>query len=122
MLGSAAHARVPSLLQGFDVFVAMSRQESFGVAVAEASAAGLPVVASNVGGLPEVVVDGETGFLVQSGDAEALAGCLDRLLADEALRDRMGAAGREFVARHFDWEDSVTQMMSIYGQLREARN
>jgi glycosyltransferase involved in cell wall biosynthesis len=66
--------------------------ESFGIVALEAAAAGKPVVASNVGGLPDVVVDGETGFLVPPGDVAALRQALERLLGDSPLRERMGAA------------------------------
>ena len=65
-------------------------------------AAGLPVVATDVGGVAESVVDGETGLLVPPGDPGALAAALDRLLTDSALRLRLGTAGRERARRHFD--------------------
>jgi phosphatidyl-myo-inositol dimannoside synthase len=77
-----------------DVFVMPSRQEGFGIVFLEAMAAGKPVVASPHGGAPEVVRDGETGFLVEYGNVSALAMRLSTLLADEDLRRRMGAAGR----------------------------
>jgi glycosyltransferase involved in cell wall biosynthesis len=78
-----------------------SLHEGLGVAALEAMAAARPVVASRVGGLAEVVVDGETGALVPPGDAEALARALGRLAADPSLRARLGAAGHaRVVARH----------------------
>ncbi len=72
------------------------------MSVLEAMAAGLPVVASDVGGVAEAVADGETGVLVAPGDVEALAGALERLLVDERLRRAMGSAGRARAAAHFD--------------------
>ena len=72
------------------------------MSVLEAMAAGLPVVASDVGGVAEAVADGETGLLVAPGDVDALAGALERLLADAALRRAMGSAGRARAASHFD--------------------
>ncbi len=83
---------VPALHR-FDVFVLPSHNEGMGRAAVEAMAAGLPVVASRVGGVPDVVQDGQTGLLVPPGDPEALAAALDRLLQDEALRMAMGEAG-----------------------------
>jgi glycosyltransferase involved in cell wall biosynthesis len=97
-----------------DIFVVPSLQESFGVAAVEAAAAGLPVLASNVGGLPEVVVDGETGFLVPPADVEALSGRLSQLIADPALRQRMGQAGCTFIKAHYDWKANAAQMESLY--------
>ena len=72
------------------------------MSILEAMAAGLPVVASAVGGIPEIVRDGETGLLVPPGDADALAAALGRLLDDDGLRRRLGAAGRERALDEFD--------------------
>jgi glycosyltransferase involved in cell wall biosynthesis len=95
-------ADVPELLADSDVFVLSSRSEGLPVSVLEAMAAGLPVVASRVGGLDELVVDGETGILVPSGDHEALAAALAPMVEDRELRRRFGVAGRSRAEALFD--------------------
>jgi L-malate glycosyltransferase len=116
VLPAVPHPEVPRLLRRIDIFAMPSYQESFGVAAVEASACGLPVVASRVGGLPEVVVDGKTGILVPPGDTKALAGALDELIASPELRDRLGRAGRAFVEEHYEWEHCVDLMEQVYAE------
>jgi glycosyltransferase involved in cell wall biosynthesis len=105
---------VTSLLARSDVFVLVSRSEGLPLSVLEAMAVGLPVVASRVGGIPEVVVDGETGLLVLAEDAEQLAAALDRLLNDDALRRRLGEAGRTRVREHFDLDSVRRAHIDLY--------
>ena len=90
------------LVAASDVFVLPTEGDVHSIASIEAMAAGLPVVATDVGAIPEVVVDGETGFLVRPGDGAAVREALDRLIADEGLRRRMGERGRERAAALFD--------------------
>ena len=119
-VGAVPHAEVPAWLQRLAVYVAPSRRESFGVAVLEASACGLPVVVSNVGGLPEVVEHGVTGYVVPAADDAALADALRRLCADEALRARMGAAGRARVLERYGWPASLDAMLRCYDRVLTA--
>ena len=114
-----ARADVSALLARSDVFVLSSRSEGFPVSVLEAMAAGLPVVATDVGGVAVAVVVGETGFLVPAADSEALARALERLVLDGELRRRLGAAGRARALSLFD----VSGYRAAYGELywRELR-
>ncbi len=116
-VGGIPHSQMPLALQQMDIFVAPSRQESFGVSVLEASACERPVVASHVGGLPEVVQHGVTGLLVPPGDVQALASALAQLVQDAPLRQAMGAAGRRLVQQHYSWPTCVATMMAVYQQL-----
>ena len=97
-----ARRDVPELLAGADLFVLSSRSEGLPVSVLEAMAARLPVVATDVGGTAELVVEGETGFLVPPADPEALADAVEQLLRNPELRDRLGAAARRRAERLFD--------------------
>ncbi len=118
--GELAHHDVPALLQRLDVFAMPSTWEGFGVGAIEASAMQLPIVASDIHGIPDVVVDGETGILVPPADPPALAAATARLASDPALRQRMGAAGRAFVERHYDWSDNAALMEALYASMTAA--
>lgn len=113
-LGRLDHDAVPRFLQSLTVFAMPSRAESFGVAALEAQACGLPVIASDVGGLPDVVRDGITGALVPPEDPSALARALIDLLAEPQRQRAWGAAGRTWVIERYTWDDSVDRMMAVY--------
>lgn len=115
-LGRVPNADVPNVLRSLDVFVALSNRESFGVAVLEASACGLPVVVSNVGGLPEVVRDGITGFVVPPNDPQAAADRILQLALDDTLRSTLGLNGRKFVVEHYEWNVCSERMESVLRQ------
>ncbi len=116
--GRVPHEAVPRFLQQLSVFAMPSRAESFGVAALEAQACGVPVVASRVGGLPEVVRHDETGLLVPPDNPQALAEAIAALLLDHERRVVMGAAARRSVATRYRWEDSVGMMEDVYRQAR----
>jgi glycosyltransferase involved in cell wall biosynthesis len=99
-----------------DVFVHTSRWEGFGIVLLEAMLAGLPVVATSVSAVPEVVVDGVTGALVPAGDAEAVSRELTRLLGDEELRRRMGRAGRDRARSEFSVARMADRTIDVYRQ------
>jgi glycosyltransferase involved in cell wall biosynthesis len=105
---------VPALLAGCDVFCLPSSIEGLPLVVLEAMAQARPVVATAVGGTPELVVDGETGVLVPAGDADALAEALDRLLRDPERARRLGEAGRRRVAAEFDADTLAERVLSLY--------
>jgi glycosyltransferase involved in cell wall biosynthesis len=96
------------------VVVCPSRREGYGVVAREAMAHGRPVVASAVGGLLDAVDDEQTGLLVPPGDAAALRTAIERLLADRALRARLGAAARERAAERFSWAASTAATLDVY--------
>ena len=107
-------ADVAEVLQGSDVFLLPSETESFGLGALEAMACGVPVVASNVGGLPEVVLDGKTGFLAPVGNLEEMAKQVRRLLTDADLHARMSRAARARVEAHFQLEPATDRYQAVY--------
>lgn len=112
---------VPAILASSHVFVLSSRSEALPVSILEAMAAGLPVVASRVGGVPELVVDGETGLLVPAGNPRALAAALESLVDDPVLRARLGAAGRARVEEQFRLDSSLEAHLDLYRRALAAR-
>lgn len=113
-VGAVPHNDVPGWLNKLDVYVAMSREESFGVAVIEASSCGLSVVVSDAGGLPEVVINNETGLIVPRNEVHELYCALKKLVLDEALRKTMGKAGVEFIKKNYEWEHCIDIMVMCY--------
>jgi colanic acid/amylovoran biosynthesis glycosyltransferase len=118
--GARPHDEVLAAFQKADVFVLTGRvdsegqKEGQGVAPLEAAATGLPVLAARAGGLTEVVVDGQTGILVEPEDFEAAGAALVRLAADAPLRERLGAAGRDHVQRSFSQDHSIDVIEQVY--------
>jgi glycosyltransferase involved in cell wall biosynthesis len=103
-----------SVHKAFDLFVMSSVTEGLGTSLLDAMACGTPIVATTAGGMPEVVADGRTGLLVPVRDHEAMAGAIVRLLRDEALRARMGAAGEARVRERFSAERMVQDTLAVY--------
>lgn len=115
--GHVPHDQVIAELHKLDIYVALSRRESFGVAAIEAGAAGLPVVVSDVGGLPEVVRHGETGLVVPNNDVPAAADALLLLINNSVLRHRLGAAGRDHVLSNYSWNACIKNMIGVYQRI-----
>jgi glycosyltransferase involved in cell wall biosynthesis len=113
-LGMLPHAELAARYRRAAVVVCPSRREGFGMACAEGMAHGKPVVATAVGGLLDLVVDGETGLLVPPRDPGALRAALQRLLADPDLRTRLGAEARERIRTRFSWEAATQATLEAY--------
>lgn len=119
--GMVPHAGLIGLYQGADLLAFPSVwHEPFGIPLVEAMACGLPVVATRGGGVPEIVEDGKTGILVDRGDAAALAQGIIRLLGDDALRARMGQAGRRRAVERFSWETVAENLLACYERVLGA--
>ncbi|HEY1434709.1 MAG TPA: glycosyltransferase family 4 protein [Thermoanaerobaculia bacterium] len=121
LLGVLPPIAVRDRLQQSDVFVLPSLSEGFCNAAVEAMACGLPVVMTNCGGVREGVTDGVEGFIVPVRDPDAMAAAIERLAADEALRERMGRAGRARVLRQFTLERHVREFVALLEEVRDCR-
>jgi glycosyltransferase involved in cell wall biosynthesis len=113
------HEGLPALLETWDLTVIPSVHEAFGVAALESSAMGVPVVASDVDGLVDTVLHGETGLRVPPGDPTALANAIAGLLKDRKLRTQMGESGRAMVEREYDMELVLELWLRFYERVRE---
>jgi glycosyltransferase involved in cell wall biosynthesis len=123
-VGEVPNNMVPEFLNQLSIYVCLSNSESFGVAVLEASACGIPVVVSNVGGLPEVVRDGVTGFIVPKQDPDAAAKALEKLIIMPELAKSMGRSGREFVLKNYERKSVSATMRDLYQSIliQESHN
>lgn len=113
---------MPAALADVDAVVLTSRNEGTPMALIEAAAAGRPIVATNVGGVARVVLDGRTGMLTAPGDPTAVAAALARLLQDPALRVRMGDEGRAHVRRSFGLQSSLDRLATLYDEMLALRS
>jgi glycosyltransferase involved in cell wall biosynthesis len=111
---------VPDILAGAQIFVLSSHWEGFPISILEAMRAGLPVVATDVGGVSEAVIDGETGFVTPPRDAEALGNAVQQLLSDPESRDSMGKKGRQRFVEHFGKEQMLAKTAKVYADLVNA--
>lgn len=114
LTGFRPHGEIPSILRAADLLVMPSVYEELGSALVEGLEAGLPIVASRVGGIPDAV--GDAAVLVPPCDPAALAAAIDELLADDARRARLAAAARE-QARRYDWDDLADEVLALYRDL-----
>jgi glycosyltransferase involved in cell wall biosynthesis len=109
---------IAAMYAALDVCVLPVRKpEGLGNVLIEAMAMGKPLVGSAIGGIPEIIEDGKNGFLVEANDAGALAGALERLLADPALCRRMGQEGRRRFDESFEFSAFFSKLWSVYGSV-----
>ena len=122
-VGNVPEAELPAVFNIASAYIGVSRRadgsrvEGFGVALAEASASGLPVIAGQSGGLAEAVHDGETGLVVNPDDPEAVATALKRLLGDQLLARRLGQAGRKSIETYYNWDRVIRDLRDIESQV-----
>lgn len=112
--------KIVDYLSAADVLLLPSEQESFGLAALEAMACEVPVIASRVGGIPEVVTDGETGFLSEVGDVEKMSADAARLLSDKDLRVEMGARARTSAVSRYSTDLVIPQYIEFYERVLAA--
>ena len=112
-VGFVAHERLPAVLVHADLLVLPSLYEELGTVLLEAMQAALPIVASNIGGIPAVIEDGVNGLLVPPGEPEALARAIDRLLADRDLARRLSEGAQER-GKDYDWEVLAERVLRVY--------
>jgi glycosyltransferase involved in cell wall biosynthesis len=114
-------ADMRSRLEEIDLFVLPTRGDNLPVSILEAMSLALPVVSTRVGGIPELIVDGVTGLIVEPGDREGLAGAIEKLVRDPDLRARFGRAGADRVDQQFDSDRIAQRMVGLYDELVRAR-
>ena len=112
-VGKVPNEKVPEYMAASDVFVLPSLSESFGIVNLEAMASGLPIVATNVRGLPEIIEDGENGFLVEPKNANEIAEKVLLLLEDDELRERISRNNKEKV-KEYSWKSAVEKLEKVY--------
>ena len=120
MVGKLKKEKVAQLMATADVFVLPSKMESFGLTLLEASAAGLPVVCANAGGIPEVFRDGFNGLLYPPGDDDAMAKAIIRLLQDRELAKKISVNAMETAGR-FTWERTAEQTLQVYKEVLQEK-
>ncbi|MGI6349595.1 MAG: glycosyltransferase family 4 protein [Eubacteriaceae bacterium] len=116
-MGKIPNSSVPAALEDIDIFCATSLQESFGVALLEAMAMEVPVVATNTEGFAEIIESGKDGIIVAAEDIEAIANALATLISDKRMRTKFGNEGRKKVLQCYDFCKNVEDMIKLYGKM-----
>tara|TARA_Y100001958_G_C21248189_1_gene580570 strand:- start:701 stop:1783 length:1083 start_codon:yes stop_codon:yes gene_type:complete len=116
LLGYIDHKKIYDFMSRIDIYINLPQKESFGVSVLEASAAGKPIIASNIGGLPEIVKNEETGIIVNLDEEQIVEAMID-LVKNENKRTVMGKNGRKFVDNFYSWDESAQIMLSYYERI-----
>jgi glycosyltransferase involved in cell wall biosynthesis len=115
--GRVAHSEVPAFYEKADIYVGPSLYESFGVSILEAMAAGVPVVATRVGAVPELILDGHSGLVIDKADPSAIADAVICLFRSAELRNSIACAAREAVWKKFSWETICSALIQMYRQV-----
>lgn len=120
--GNIPHDQMPAIHRCLDIAIYASRSESFGVSILESSACGLPVIGTHEGGIPEVIKNTETGFLVRSNNTQSLSRSIVKYINDAELRKEHGQAGRRFVTQNFQWDHTVKKVIKLYEMTDEMKS
>jgi glycosyltransferase involved in cell wall biosynthesis len=112
--GFVPYSKVPEALAQIDIFVYPSWHEGFGRSIMEALAMEKAVVATNVGGIPDLIQDGENGFLIAPHKPTELAEKLNKLIGDKDLREKFGKTGRKLVSQNFEWNDGIKKFANLF--------
>ena len=110
-------ADIPDILNNIDIIAVSSLREGFSISILEAMATSKPIVATNVGGNKELVIDGVTGILVPPGDPYSLSEAIHKLIKDRKTREQMGLSARKYVEKHFSVIDMVRKTEELYDNL-----
>jgi len=116
--GFVPYNKVPEALSQIDVFAYPSLHEGFGRAIMEALAMEKTIVATNVGGIPDLIKDGENGFLVESNNPKMLAERIKILMENKELREKFGKAGRKWVSENFEWKEGIKKFANLFLELK----
>ncbi len=119
--GNVPHEEISSYMNAADMFVLPTHSEGMPNVVLEAMACGLPVIAGSVGGIPEIITDGDDGLLFPAGDVGALRGCLLRLLSDPVLAASMGDRALKKVTENFSWPKNASEHLGVYEEILERQ-
>jgi glycosyltransferase involved in cell wall biosynthesis len=116
-IGHVDHTEIPFYFRDSTILINPSIVEPFGISIVEAMASGVPVIATNVGGIPEIINHGSTGFLVPPASPEKLAASINSLLSDFYLRAKFGDASRKRVMGKFTWNNAAKNLNNVYNSL-----
>jgi len=117
LLGRVENRKIPTLLASADLFVRLSRKEGFGVSFLEAMAAGVPIIATSIGGIPDFVIDGKTGMLVAPDHPYEAAQSMKRVLEDPELRGRLTRNARTLVKNRYNWDRIADEVKEVFRTL-----
>lgn len=120
--GRIENDKLPGIINQFDIFVALSRTESFGVAVVEAMATGRPVIVSDAPGFTEIVEHGVSGLIVRRDDPHQASAAMETLVDDGILRRTLAENGRERVRALYDWNKNVEEMIAVYESISMSKH